>query len=461
MQWFKDMKVGKKLVVSFLLLAFLTAVVGYLGVANMGKINDMADRIYENELLGVSYIKEANISLVYLDRAMKNLLLSSTKEDRDKYSGLIKGFEEMYRSNLEKARPLFYTEKGKEMLGKLDRAMGDFRPIMTRIIDLAKADQLQENRESVELSMGVGREKIDVVDETLTGLTKLKEENAQTFSEETTEIYESSKLLLIGIAAGCVVLGVALGMFIARLISAPLIKGVQFAQGLAVGDLEQNLDIYQKDEVGLMADALRSIAGAETQVSDLTASIAVGKLDMDLRERSPKDRLMRSLASMVAAERQVAGVAGNLAKGDLEVEIVTRSGDDSLMHAPQGDGRQAARGGGRGCLRLRECGFRFAGAGGLFRGPVPGRHGAGGERGGGFFVHGGDELEHPPERGKRLPDREDRAQGRGRRGPGRRGRGPDRLGHARHRQQDHDHRGDRPPDQPPGPERGHRGGPGR
>jgi methyl-accepting chemotaxis protein len=333
MQWFKDMKVGKKLVVSFLLLASLTAVVGYLGVANMGKINDMADIIYERELRGVSYIKEANISLLYLDRATKNLLLSSTKEERDKHSVRIKEFEEMYRSNLEKARPLFYSEKGKEMLGKLDRAMGDFQPIMARIIDLAKADQLQENRESVELSMGVGREKIDVVDETLTGLTKLKEENAQAFSEETTEIYESSKLLLIGIAAGCVVLGVAMGMFIARLISAPLIKGVQFAQGLAVGDLEQNLDIHQKDEVGLMADALRSIAGAETQVTDLTASIAVGKLDMDLRERSPKDRLMRSLASMVAAERQVAGVAENLAKGDLEVEIVTRSGDDSLMHA--------------------------------------------------------------------------------------------------------------------------------
>ena len=85
MQWFYDMRVGKKLILSFLIMACLTGFVGYLGIENMGKINEMAHQMYTKELLGLSAIEEANISLIYLDRASKNMLLASTPEERTKY----------------------------------------------------------------------------------------------------------------------------------------------------------------------------------------------------------------------------------------------------------------------------------------------------------------------------------------------------------------------------------------
>ena len=62
MNWFYNLDIGKKLIISFLVLSAVTLVVGYLGVANMGKINDMVESIYKREALGITYLKEANIN---------------------------------------------------------------------------------------------------------------------------------------------------------------------------------------------------------------------------------------------------------------------------------------------------------------------------------------------------------------------------------------------------------------
>lgn len=41
---------------------------GMIGINNMSKINDSADRLYQQELMGLSYVKEANIDLAYVGR---------------------------------------------------------------------------------------------------------------------------------------------------------------------------------------------------------------------------------------------------------------------------------------------------------------------------------------------------------------------------------------------------------
>ena len=54
MKWFYDLKIGKKLIISFLVLSAITAIVGYLGVSNMGKMSDMLDYLYKRRNVGNS-----------------------------------------------------------------------------------------------------------------------------------------------------------------------------------------------------------------------------------------------------------------------------------------------------------------------------------------------------------------------------------------------------------------------
>jgi methyl-accepting chemotaxis protein len=216
MDLLNSLTISKKLIASFLILSAITAVVGFVGISNMSKINDLADQMYLKELLGVSYIKEANIDLVYMDRADKNLILSATKADRELYSKRHEEFEKMYHDNLEKARPLFYSEKGKAALAKLDKAWQEYQPVSKRVIAMALSENLATSKASAALSAGEAREKINVVDDTLTELSKLKESNAKEFSDVTTKLYTQSRAYLLALILGSLVFGIGIGIFLSR-----------------------------------------------------------------------------------------------------------------------------------------------------------------------------------------------------------------------------------------------------
>jgi methyl-accepting chemotaxis protein len=333
MQWFHNMRVGKKLILSFLLMACLTGFVGYMGIDNMSKINELASVMYARELLGLSAIKEANVSLVMLDRAAKNMLLASSPEERAKYVDRIAQYRKEYQNQYEKAKSLFWTEKGKEGMAHLARAWEEFQPVLARIVELAKNEDLAAKRESVTLSAGIGREKVDTVGAAIDDLTRLKEENAHKQAEESKDIFLANRTLLIAIVVGSMLLGIAFGVFISRAIGRPLLAGMEFAKALAVGDTGKTLDVHRADEVGQVCDALRAVAKAEADVAANVSRMALGDLNVTIAPRSEADVLLRSLSGLLQADKTVATAAQKMATGDLRVEITPRSEQDALMRA--------------------------------------------------------------------------------------------------------------------------------
>jgi methyl-accepting chemotaxis protein len=54
MQWFRNLSTLVKLMAGFALTGAITGIVGWLGVSNMGAINDNADNIYEVQLVPIT-----------------------------------------------------------------------------------------------------------------------------------------------------------------------------------------------------------------------------------------------------------------------------------------------------------------------------------------------------------------------------------------------------------------------
>ncbi len=86
MAWIKDLKVGARLFSAFALLLFLMVVVGWVGITNMGALDDADTKLYEMELQGVSMIKEVNIDVLEIVRVQLNALLTNSDEQRQSYA---------------------------------------------------------------------------------------------------------------------------------------------------------------------------------------------------------------------------------------------------------------------------------------------------------------------------------------------------------------------------------------
>ncbi|MDA8137740.1 MAG: methyl-accepting chemotaxis protein [Desulfobacteraceae bacterium] len=96
-----------------------------------------------------------------------------------------------------------------------------------------------------------------------------------------------------------ILIGVGLAWVIARGIVRPLIKGVDFASQVALGDLTATIDVHQKDELGILAEALRRMVANLKGTVTIAEQIAQGDLSVSVKILSDKDTLGKALESMV------------------------------------------------------------------------------------------------------------------------------------------------------------------
>jgi len=338
MNWYRNLKVGTKLIIGFVMVSLITAAVGLIGIRNMGIISDKADVMYAKELLGTAHIKEANLDLIYAARAEKNFLLASTPEQREKYLGNVVKFKAMYRDELEKAKPLFYSEKAKELLKKLDTANDEWQKVQQRVMDLGSKEKLNDNKESVALSFGEARSKLNAMDEILTGLSQLKAANAKSASEETVRIYKSSFALMVALVVGGVLIGLTIGLIISRMIGSALNKGVDVANRLAQGDLCVSIGETSNDETGQLLQALsqmvESLTEVVTTVKSSSDNVATGSQQMSSGSEELSQGASEQAAAAEEASSSMEQMASNIrqnADNALQTEkMASKSATDAI-----------------------------------------------------------------------------------------------------------------------------------
>jgi methyl-accepting chemotaxis protein len=309
---FNQMKVGTRLIAGFLILSLLGAVVAAIGIVNMSRINDQNDRLYARELLGISYVKEANINLIYIGRALRNVLLAASDKDRQTATSALDTARTQLKTNLDKARPLFYSDKGQQMFSEVDAGVRDYEALVTEATKRALADPLQESRASVAYVFGTVAPVANAVDNRMTDLARLKEQNAQTAAIEAAALYESSRTMMLVLVLGSAVAGIGLGALITRSLTRqlggePAYAGA-IASRIAAGDLTVAVDLRQGDSNSMlfamktMRDSLAGIVGQVRSGTDTIASassqIASGNLDLSSRTEEQASSLEETASSM-------------------------------------------------------------------------------------------------------------------------------------------------------------------
>ena len=162
---FANMKIGVRLIGGFILVAAISVVVGLIGMSNASKINDMADAMYANELMGLSQIKEANISLVMVGRASSNFILATSQDERQKHQASIdKSLSEM-KAAMDQAKPLFVSEKAKALFADISKVDAEFKNAIQQSLKLAEAEKLQQRSTELTTALQKLREKSDQLDD--------------------------------------------------------------------------------------------------------------------------------------------------------------------------------------------------------------------------------------------------------------------------------------------------------
>ncbi len=102
--------------------------------------------------------------------------------------------------------------------------------------------------------------------------------NTQNIADGTIESIQTASITMIGGLAFAAVVSVILAILITMGIVRPLKAGVRFAEAIAAGDLSQTVNIDQKDEIGVFADALNNMGKNLREVGEVLKRVADGDL---------------------------------------------------------------------------------------------------------------------------------------------------------------------------------------
>jgi signal transduction histidine kinase len=119
--------------------------------------------------------------------------------------------------------------------------------------------------------------------------------------------YEATRRIAIALSVAAVSLGLVLGFLLSSRIARAARQVAAAAKGLATGNLDQQLTVRSRDELGQMADAFRDMIAYQQQMARAANAIASGDLTRDISPSGAEDVLGNAFQQMTRNLRRLVG----------------------------------------------------------------------------------------------------------------------------------------------------------
>ncbi len=306
------LNVSTRLLVGFCVVVGLGLAVAMVGIAGLAQLSRTSDALYRNELLGISYIKEANINLVYASRARANFASASSEQERQQHVQAFRKYAGELNGWIAKARPAIYTDEAKAQLARIETAIADWLPTYEAYFAAAATRALAARDEELARLDETARQRNQLLDQALTELTRLKEASGERAAVSGAALYERLRTLMIALTVASTLLGVLFGIVISRSLTRQLGgepgEVASIANAIAAGDLSTRIDAAAAHEGSVMLAmqrmqrALATLVGdvrrGVDQVTTASAQIAAGNQDLSSRTEEQASSLQQAAASM-------------------------------------------------------------------------------------------------------------------------------------------------------------------
>lgn len=279
-----NLKLRTRLILAFMAVCALMVVVGVVGMINMSEMDDLATHLYKHNVLGVSLVKEANITLLYLERDTRNLALADKPARRQEMEGAIAKSLASFQQQISDAHQYLSSDEDKAVFAKVDALVPKYQQGLDTLISMSKTEPYTPAGKAAirDYLFGSFHDLIESLDQDMKAFVKLKEEDARQMALRTTSIYQTSRIVMLVVIVVGALVGMILGYWIATRIVRQLggepAYAVDITRRVADGDLTMNIETDARNTGSLlyalkeMVDKLGHILGEVRGSADTLSS---------------------------------------------------------------------------------------------------------------------------------------------------------------------------------------------
>jgi methyl-accepting chemotaxis protein len=282
MTWFHNLKLGKKLMTGFSLVALVALIIGMSSIFSLQKLEQADTKMYEMMTIPLGQLGDMGVAFQRMRNNLLEQVLATTPEElknaRKRANERNKEIEEL----MVKYEKTLFSEAGRKIFNEFKDAYKRFNGYERQFEALVETGQ---KNEALALWKGAMETERKATQEQLTKMTASKTGFAKQTAEDNMKLADRATYLMIGLIIGGILLGIGLGIFITRIVQRQLggdPKEVgEVANFVAAGDLSHEIVLAAGDTDSVMASMKKMVTAIQALTNDanLLAEAAIaGKL---------------------------------------------------------------------------------------------------------------------------------------------------------------------------------------
>lgn len=342
-KWFENLGMSRKLSTGFLFVSFLSVIIGITGVINLINIANNQQKAYDQSTMGVVYSSKAQASLLRIRTLTRDLYLYCDT-DKEKYCDEVSSEFTNLESLLENYTHTITDSQDQVNYDDVKSAYNVYKNDVMKIVDIAKSGN---SKASVLTEIKNQKGSATLVQEKFDAMTEYNIVNAsEQISKDKTMVWVAVAIVAIVVIISFII-SMILSFYISGTISKPIKLFATISEMLAVGDIDVEKVIdekdkllkYRKDEVGTLALSFNKMISSTVEQAQQTKAIAQGDLTTVVTVRSEHDVIGKALHELVEKFHILAATIVSSAN---QVDSGSKQVSDSSLSLSQGASEQAS-----------------------------------------------------------------------------------------------------------------------
>ncbi|WP_282183674.1 methyl-accepting chemotaxis protein [Herbaspirillum sp. ST 5-3] len=305
----RNMKVGTRLALSFGSVCILLWIILAVGVSQLAALDNGTTSIVQDRWPKIASASDLMAQTDRIAIALRNMMLTDSKEDRQKQVDDIMDARNLATSDLDKLDKMLALPRGKELLGQAKDARKRYADGQDKLIALVNEEKAPEAKAYLAAEL---RPVLKAYKDSLTGLIQFQVELMDASGKTANRTFATARIVMLALGTFAILLAASIGLIITRSLLKRLGGEPEFAASvatrIAAGDLRVGIELKQNDQSSMlhamraMRDNLANIVSQVRQGTDMIATassqIASGNLDLSSRTEQQASSLEETASSM-------------------------------------------------------------------------------------------------------------------------------------------------------------------
>ena len=315
-----------KLGLAFGLMIVLLIASACLGAVGMRSMNSEFDQVIGTPEAQLALVQELDNKVVAMARDERDMILADNRAEADPIAARLAERRQAYQALLPKLDAIA-TPEIRPQLATL-RAAGDrFLAVDERLRELALNNQ---DAPAKALANGEGDRIYGEIMQSLDAITGVARADVDKSSQKVDHDEEATLGLLITLAVASLLIAIGAAFWMSLTISRGFAKITTLANAVALGDLDQKIEVKTDDEIKDLVVTLNRMTDNLRGTAVLVSRVAEGDITVEPKPLSDKDVLGHALVGMTQNLRATAMVVSKVAEGDVSQDPKPLSDKDVL-----------------------------------------------------------------------------------------------------------------------------------